>query len=149
MAQVPKIALIGNQNQVAPPRGVPAAPHGGSDFNPDVQPVVAGTGVMLGGAEFSYDHGRRGADLAFDNRREQRSAPQSWSLIQTPSETFARILESFLDGGEGTSGPGVVIGSATKRFQDVIARAIATYETNAKIIHGETVLVGGAISIRL
>ncbi|MSP80947.1 MAG: hypothetical protein EXR02_07810 [Rhodospirillales bacterium] len=124
-------------------------PYGGLDYRPEVQGAAAGTGVLLGGAEFSYEQGRRGPDLAFDTRREQRSAPQSWSLIQVSSETFARILESVLDGGEGGLQPGSVIGSASRRFQDVIARAIATYENNAKLIHGETVALGGAVSIRL
>ncbi|MCC7016537.1 MAG: hypothetical protein IT564_04980 [Rhodospirillales bacterium] len=100
---------------------------------------------MLGGAEFSYEQARRDLAFAYDSRRGQRSVPQSWSLIQTPSETFARILENIV-GGEGVSG--AVRGSA-RRFQDVVARAIAAYEANAKIIHGETALIGGAVSIRL
>ena len=149
MAQVPKIPFTGNPNQVASARGAPAVPFGGMDYRPEVQAVAAGTGVLLGSAEFSYEQGRRGPDLALDYRRERRSTPQSWSLIQTPSETFARILESVFDGAEGGAKAGSVIGSAGRRFQDVIARAIATYETNAKIIHGETVALGGAVSIRL
>ena len=147
MAQVPKIPVIGNPNQIAPSRGVHGAPIVGSDAYPEVQAIAAGTGVMLGGAEFSYDQGRRGFEFASDNRREQRSVPQSWSLIQTPSETFARILESIVGGGEGA--PGSTAGGPAKRFQNVIARAIAIYEANSNIIHGETVLVGGAVSIRL
>ena len=146
MAQAPRIPLIGNPNQIASSRGVPGVPFVASDSNPNVQPLVAGSGVMLGGAEFSYEQGRRELAFAYDNRREQRSVPQSWSLIQTPSETFARILESIVGGVEGAPG---TVGGPARRFQDVIARAIAIYEANAKIIHGETVLVGGAVSIRL
>ena len=146
MAQAPRIPVIVNPNQIAPSRAVPGGPIVASDAYPEVQPPSAGTGVMLGGAEFSYEQGRRGLDIAYDNRREQRSVPQSWSLIQTPSETFARILESIVGGVEGAPG---TVGGPARRFQDVIARAIAIYEANAKIIHGETVLVGGAVSIRL
>lgn len=101
---------------------------------------------MLDGAEFSYERSRRELAFAYDNRREQRSPPQSWSLVQTPTETFARILESIVNGVEGASG---TVGGSAKRFQGVIARAIAIYEANAKIVHGETALVGGAVSIRL
>ena len=146
MAQAPKIPVIGTPNQIAPSRAVPGGPIVASDAYPEVQPLGAGTGVMLGAAEFSYEQGRRGFDIAYDSRRGQRSVPQSWSLIQTPSETFARILESIVGGVEGAPG---TVGGPARRFQDVIARAIATYEANAKIIHGETVLVGGAVSIRL
>jgi hypothetical protein len=146
MAQAPKIPFIGNPPQVAPARGVPGAPIVASDSYSEVQPPGAGTGVMLGGAEFSYERARRDLAFAYDTRREQRSVPQSWSLIQTPSETFARILESIVGGVEGTSG---AVGGPGRRFQNVIARAIATYETNAKLIHGELALVGGAVSIRL
>jgi hypothetical protein len=146
MAQAPKIPVISNPTQVSPTRAIPGAPFVASDSYPEVQPTSAGTNVMLGGAEFAYDRSRRDLAFAYDGRREQRSVPQSWSLIQTPSETFARILENIVGGAEGASG--AVRGSA-KRFQDVIARAIATYEANAKVIHGETALVGGAISIRL
>jgi hypothetical protein len=101
---------------------------------------------MLGGAEFSYEQPRRYSGFTYDPRREQHSFPQSWALIQTPSETFARILENITSGVEGASDS--VRGSA-RQFQDVIARAIATYETNAKIIHGEMALIGGAVSMRL
>lgn len=146
MAQAPKIPVISNPNQIAPSRGVPGAPVVASDSYPEVQPPGAGTGVMLGGAEFSYEQARRDLAFAYDSRRGQRSVPQSWSLIQTPSETFARILENIVGGAEGASG--TVRGSA-RRFQDVVARAIAAYEANAKVIHGETALIGGAVSIRL
>ncbi|MBM3581676.1 MAG: hypothetical protein FJX37_06900 [Alphaproteobacteria bacterium] len=145
MAQPPKIPVIANTGQLAPSRYVPPAASA-AEYNPYVEPAAAGTGVMLNGAEFSYEQPRHNYGFAYDPRREQRSFPQSWSLIQTPSETFARILENMAAGVEGASDS--VRGSA-KRFQDVISRAIATYEANAKIIHGETVLIGGAVSFRL
>ena len=145
MAQAPKIPVIANQGPITPTRGVPPAASS-SEFNPYVEQVAAGSGVMLGGAEFSYEEPRRNLGFAYDPRREQRSFPQSWALVQTPSETFARILENITGGVDGASD--AVRGSA-KRFQGVISRAIATYEMNAKIIHGEMDLVGGAVSIRL
>lgn len=145
MAQAPKIPVVTNTNQLAQSRGVPPAANS-TEYNPSVDPTLASAGVMLGGAEFSYDHPQRNFGFTYDPRREQRSIPQSWSLIQTPSETFARILENISSGVEGASDS--VRGTAS-RFQGVISRAIATYETNAKIIHDEMALVGGAVSIRL
>ena len=145
MAQPPKIPVISHSGPPAPSRHAPPAAST-SEFNPYVEPTVAGTGVMLNGAEFSYEQPRQNYGFAYDPRREQRSFPQSWSMIQTPSETFARILENIAGGVEGASES--VRGSA-RRFQDVISRAIATYEANSKIIHGETVLIGGAVSFRL
>jgi hypothetical protein len=145
MAQAPKIPALTNPAQISPTRGVPPAASA-SEYNPYVEPTVAGSNVMLGGAEFSYEQPRRNFGFSYEPRREQHSFPQSWALIQTPSETFARILENIAGGVEGASDS--VRGSA-KRFQDVISRAIATYETNAKIIHGEMNLLGGAVSIRL
>ncbi len=145
MAQPPKIPVVANTSQLAPTRGVPPAASS-TEYNPYVEPTVAGSGVMLGGTEFSYEQPRKNYGYTYDPRREQRSIPQSWSLIQIPSETFARILENITSGVEGASD--TVRGTAS-RFQGVISRAIATYETNAKIIHDELALVGGAVSIRL
>lgn len=145
MAQPPKIPAISPSGPPALSRHAPPAASAG-EYNPYVDPAVASTGVMLNGAEFSYEQPRQNYGFTYDPRREQRSFPQSWSMIQTPSETFARILENIAGGVEGASDS--VRGSA-RRFQDVISRAIATYEANAKIIHGETVLIGGAVSFRL
>lgn len=146
MAQAPKIPIVSNAGHLAPSRGVPAAVST-TEYNPYVDPTAAGSGVMLGGAEFSYDHPQRSNyGYSYDPRREQRSFPQNWSLIQTPSETFARILENITSEVEGASD---TVRGSVGRFQGVIARAIATYETNAKIIHDEMALIGGAVSIRL
>ena len=148
MAQVPKISVAGVLNQVTQSRGVLGAQVGGVDFRPEVQSPIAGTGVMLDGAEFFHDRGRRDFGFSYDSRGDQRSPPQSWSLVQTPTDTFARILESMM--GEGEIGPsGTPGGGPAKRFQNVIARAISIYENNAKLIHGELSLVGSSISIRL
>ena len=148
MAQAAKITSVGQQSTLTQSRAVQGAQVVATDAYPYVQPLDAGTGVMLGNAEFTNEQARR--ELAFaqyDNRGERRSVPQSWSLVRTTSETFARILESLANGVEGTGGTST--GGPVRRFQDVIARAIATYENNAKIIHGELALVGGAISIRI
>jgi hypothetical protein len=145
MAQAPKIPAIANPNQLGPARAAAPTVSVG-EYNPYVDSPVANASVLLGGAEFSYEQPRQQTGFAYDPRREQRSVPQSWSLVQTPSETFARILENIAGGVEGT---GETIRGSAKRFQNVISRAIAIYETNAKIIHGETALVGGAVSLRL
>ncbi len=148
MAQAPKIPATAALNQVAQSRGTQGVEVGGIDFRPEVQSPAASMGIMFSGAEFSQDSSPRNFGFFQDPRREQHSPPQSWSLVQTPTDTFARILESMM--GEGEEGAfGKPTGGPAKRFLNVIAHAIATYENNAKLIHGELSLVGSSISIRL
>ena len=147
MAQPAKILATGAANQLAPSRGVPGTPVAGLDFRPETQAPAAGMGVMFEGAQFTHERGGRDYGFSNDNRGDRYSPPQSWSLVQTPSDTFARILESMMGGGE-VDGTGAPSGGPGKQFQNVVARAIAIYESNAKIIHGELALVGATVSIR-
>ncbi len=117
-----------------------------TDSLENVQSTAGAESVSLGGAEFSYDRPKPDNDFAFENRSpRERPAQHRWSLLQTSSETFAKIMESFVSGLDGSgSGSG-----AGQSFRGNLARAISTYETNAKVIHGDLAVVGGVLSFRL
>jgi len=66
-------------------------------------------------------------------------------LLQVPSRAFGSLLEYYGNESVEDSGPEV----RARRIGGLINRAIKTYETNAKIIHGEPDVTGTELSIRL
>lgn len=68
-------------------------------------------------------------------------------LFSTPTETFASIVESEIsvagDGSGGREGP------RAKAFAGLVAKAIATYELNAQVIHGTLPRRGTSLSMTL
>ncbi len=118
-----------------------------TDSFANVQSTAGAGNVLLGSAEFSYDQAKPDNSFAFENRspQDRRPAQQRWSLLSTSSETFAKIMESFIAGLDGSSAGN----GAGQSFQGNLARAIGIYENNAKIIHGDLAVVGGTLSIRL
>lgn len=143
MAQV---AVTGAPAPSAPQRVTSAGTVVATDSFQNVQATTGNTEISLGNAEFSYDQPQREYKFAFENKNNQERATQHrWSLVRTPTETFARILESFVS---GLDGPGSGNG-ASQTFYGSLARAISIYETNAKVIHGDLAVVGGTISLRL
>lgn len=127
-------------------RYTPMGAYVSTDSFQNVQSTAGIRDVALGGAEFAYDHSQKDFSFAPEYRNErEKSAPHQWSVLNTPTETFARILESFI-GGSDVAG---AAGSTGQSFRGNVAQAISTYETNAKIIHGELAAVGSNLSIRL
>jgi len=76
------------------------------------------------------------------------SVPAPQRIVQggayVATDSFAKILESFVSSAEG-SGSGNTAGT----FRGNLTRAINTYETTAKVIHGELAPLGSTISFRL
>ena len=62
-----------------------------------------------------------------------------------PSRAFGSLVEYYGNEAANDSGPEL----RSRRNIGLISRAISTYETNAKIIHGEQEITGTEISIRL
>ncbi len=66
-------------------------------------------------------------------------------LLLVPSRAFGSLVEYYGNEAANDSGPEV----RARRDTGLISKAISTYETNAKIIHGEQDIIGTEISIRL
>jgi hypothetical protein len=79
--------------------------------------------------------------------RHNREQPPSrhGGLIEVPSRAFGSLVEFYSNDSIEDAGPEV----RARRIGGIISHAISTYETNAKIIHGEPDITGTEISIRL
>ena len=141
-----QLASAGFPASSGPTRVAQVGAYVSTDSYANVQSTAASGNVSLGSAEFSYDQPKPHDNFSFENRGSRdRPAQHRWSLLQTSSETFAKILESFITGLDGSSAGN----GSGQSFQGNLARAISTYETNAKVIHGDLALVGSTLSIRL
>ena len=105
-----------------------------SELNP-------GFGVFYNDAMLRFqDYGRGAGD--------RRHAPQlpNAQRFDTPSEAFAQVYEESQQSGdvgrplEGIDGPS---------FRGTLARAIDIYETNMRVVSGNTNVLGESLSINL
>ncbi len=80
-------------------------------------------------------------------RQQHRERPPARhaELLEVPSRAFGSLLEYYGNDSVEDAGPEV----RARRIGGLIPRAIKTYETNAKIIHGEPEVTGTEISLRL
>lgn len=85
---------------------------------------------------------RRGQDR---DHRDDRAPVRHGGLLRVPSRAFGSLVEYYGNEVANDAGPEV----RSRRNVGLISRAISTYETNAKIIHGEQEITGTEISIRL
>lgn len=82
-----------------------------------------------------------------DPRHEHNDRPpqRNGGLLVVPSRAFGSLVEYY--GAESLEDAGPEV--RARRNGGLISRAIQTYETNAKIIHGKPDVTGTEISIRL
>jgi hypothetical protein len=77
--------------------------------------------------------------------RNERPPVRGSGLLLVPSRAFGSLVEYYGNSISNDAGPEL----RSRRNAGLISRAISTYETNAKIIHGEQEITGTEISIRL
>lgn len=110
-----------------------------------VEELPGGAGVSFESAAFGF---RQDAPSSFDRNggHEQQPPRHHSGRINAPSQTFAAMLEF----PETASGNKNAAGKGPKApFPGVVARAIAIYETNAKIVSGESNILGTSVSLVL
>ena len=86
-----------------------------------------------------YESGRQAAP-------EHHPGESGMGLVRATSQAFAAFLE--FDGGAETGNEVGSRGGQTS-FAGVLARAISTYETNARVISGSAVQRGATLSFNL
>ncbi len=110
-----------------------------------VEELPEGTSVSFESAAFGF---RQDAPAAFDRNggHEQPSARHHSGSINAPSQTFATLLEApeTAGGSRNAAGDG-----PAAPLPGVVARAIEIYETNAKIVGGESNILGTSVSLLL
>ncbi len=111
-----------------------------------VEELPEGASVSFESAAFGF---RQDAPSSFDRNggHEQPLPRHHTGGINAPSQAFAAMLESPETAGGGNRNA-AGDGPATP-FPGVVARAIEIYETNAKIVGGESNILGTSISLVL
>lgn len=77
---------------------------------------------------------------------EQHAEENGQGLVRATSQAFAAFLE--FDSGNDSAAEAGSRGGLTS-FAGVLARAISTYETNARVISGSMVARGSTLSVNL
>ncbi len=145
MAQVPKVYSLAPTAPSAPARGVPTARGGVSTSTASpISEASASEATSFEAAPFGL-HGQSYRQPDFrEGASQHRQTPGT--LVNISSETFSILLESNGGGVENGALSGDVRG---RRYSGSVSNAIKTYETNARVIHGEPPVTGTEISIRL
>lgn len=142
MALVAKTgATIATASAVAA-RYAGASPTVASISQPAVESPNGGVGLAFDTTTFAFRDDPRGFA---HNDNERRQAPWTGNTLLASSQTFAAIMES----GGGAAGEAGTRSNAARHFQGFLSKAIATYETNAKIVHGQLEPRGTTVSMRL
>ncbi len=141
------MALVAKTGATTATAGAVAARYAGSSptvasiSQPAIESPNGGAGLAFDTTTFAFREDPRGFA---HNDNERRQAPWTGSTLLASSQTFAAIMES----GDGAAGDGAR-SNATRHFEGFLSKAIATYETNAKIIHGQMEQRGSMVSMRL
>lgn len=118
-----------------------ASPTVASISQPSIESPNGGVGLAFDTTTFAFREDPRG--FASNDNHQQRQ-PWTGTTLLASSQTFAAIMES----GDGAARDGAQA-NATRHFQGFLSKAISTYETNAKIIHGQLEQRGSTVSMRL
>jgi len=110
-----------------------------------VEELPEGANVSFDGAAFGF---RQEAPSSFDRDGSRDQHPhQHTGRLNAPSQAFAAMLEAEETGG---AGGGRATGDApASPLAGVVAKAIQIYETNAKVVGGESNILGTSVSLVL
>ena len=146
MALIPRTGPLLAPANIANSRlGPPTRVFSSTSSSHSVEELPSGAGVSFDGAAFgpyevstSFDRG--GGD-------RQQNFSHHPGRFNASTQAFTSMLE-FEAGAEG-GGSGVAGDSNSVRFPGLVSKAIAIYETNAKIGGGEINILGTSVSLVL
>lgn len=107
-----------------------------------VDELQTSSGVSFETAEFRF---REDDHSFFDRRNNRSSRQQQTGLFTAPTQAFTALFESGSDRPDDNA-PGNV---KTPRFAGLVSKAIAIYETNARVLSGESNILGTSVSLVL
>ena len=141
MATVPRAVPVAPLPNVSANRTVGATRVASSAGG--VDELQTSFGVSFDTAEFRFHDD----DHAFFERGNNRSSRQHQTgLFTAPTQAFAALFENGGSNRQDDNAPGDI---KTPRFAGLVSKAIAIYETNARIISGENNILGTSISMVL
>ena len=141
MVQVPKVYAPTPAQSASVSRAAPSARV--ASLNGSIEETAGSSRATFEAVPFSLQEEQQ-RQAAFQDNKNQ-NLPHHTGRIVVPSQDFSRLVEYQGDNNLEAAGPEV----RNRHFGALIGRAIQTYETNAKIIHGEPEITGTEISLRL
>ena len=137
------------------PRAVPVAPVPNVSTNRNVgntrvasslgrvDELQTSSGVSFDTAEFRF---REDDHSLFERGNDHPSRQQQTGLFTAPTQAFTAMLEQGGSNRPDDNAPGNV---KTPKFAGLVSKAIAIYETNARIVSGEGNILGTSVSLVL
>lgn len=108
-----------------------------------VDELQTSSGVSFETAEFRF---REDDHSFFDRRNNRSSRQQQTGLFTAPTQAFTALFENSGSARKDDNAPGDV---KTPRFAGLVSKAIAIYETNARVLSGESNILGTSVSLIL
>jgi len=143
MAQVPKVSAALPVTTASATRGAPSV-RVASVSAATVEEPHFSTAIQLDTAPFNFEENRPRTDER-DTPQQQYHERRHLGLIEAPSQAFAALREYDNGTGRGASGRN----GDSRAFPVLVAKAISTYETNERVIHGNNPVLGTEVSMTL
>ena len=143
MVQVPKVYAPSPAQSASVSRAAPSLRVASTTGSITETAEVSQTGFDT--VPYSLQEEQRRQAAFQENRSQNQNLPRHTGRIIVPSQDFSRLVEYQGEQGNNAAGPEV----RGRHFAALISKAISTYETNAKIIHGNPDVTGTEISLRL
>lgn len=145
MAQVPKLTASPAVQSAAATRPAPGSRVASISTSSADQPNAI-TGTQLDAAPFGFENSQPELNNREDGRRQGQDRRQHLGVLNAPSQAFAELLEYE---APTTASAGAGASNRERAFAGLVSKAIATYETTAKIIHGDSLVLGTEVSVTL
>jgi len=144
MATLPKISAPSGAPAVSAPRA--AVPTRVSSMTSPIDEASPGAGLVFDTAVAFGFQEHDPNNTSEQRHSDRRQNPLINGLVNAPSQSFAAMLEEneSVDGFTPVNEPGRI-----RKFANVVAKAIQTYETNAIIISGNAPKAGRELSLNL
>ena len=143
MSKVSATAAPAIANVVTARMGAPVTGHG------RVEGAGSGNALSFGAAQFGFQKAPDNSlnDQGSFSDDSRRNPNLGRGRFTAPNEIFANISER--SGTTSSTTASASEDGRPKLFAGLVSRAIATYETNAQVIHGTLPRLGTSLSIRL
>jgi len=145
MAQVPKLTAAPAAQSAAAPRPTPGS-RVASVASSTVDEANPVTGAQLDTALFGFENSQPELSNRDDGQRQAHDRRQHLGILNAPSQAFAELLEYD---APTTAAAGGGSSNRERSFAGLVSKAIATYETTAKVIHGDGPVIGTEVSVTL
>jgi hypothetical protein len=141
MAQVSRATPTAAASTVSGGRTVSSARNVANVDGAPIEELSPKVGASLDDGAFHFDDFSKGRGSS-----QGRKSEPSVGTLRATSQAFAAFLEFETSPEQGINSD---IGGGGARFAAVVARAIGTYETNARVISGGLTPLGSSLSLSL